>query len=72
LVEPDGGIVCFPKYTMDLPSITLCKYLFETQKILLNPGAYFNMEGFIRLSYGCNPLVLQNALEALEKGLRNL
>jgi aspartate/methionine/tyrosine aminotransferase len=71
-VEPDGGIVCFPKYTMDLPSITLCKYLFETQKILLNPGAYFNMEGFIRLSYGCNPLKLQNALDALEKGLRNL
>jgi aspartate/methionine/tyrosine aminotransferase len=71
-IEPDGGIVCFPKYTMDIPSVDLCKYLFDTQKLLVNPGFYFNQEGFIRLSYGCDELSLQNALDALEKGLRNL
>jgi len=71
-IEPDGGIVCFPKYIMDIPSVKLCKYLFETQKILINPGTYFNQEGFIRLSYGCNELSLQNALDALEIGLQEL
>jgi aspartate/methionine/tyrosine aminotransferase len=71
-VEPDGGIVCFPKYTMDIPSVDLCKYLFDTQKLLVNPGSYFNQEGFIRLSYGCDELALQSALDALEVGLRNL
>lgn len=71
-VEPAGGIVCFPKYTMDIPSVELCTYLFDTQKILLNPGAYFNLEGFIRLSYGCSEILLQHALDALEKGLENL
>jgi len=71
-VEPDGGILCFPKYTMDIPSVDLCKYLFDTQKLLVNPGLYFNQEGFIRLSYGCDELSLQNALDALEKGLQNL
>jgi aspartate/methionine/tyrosine aminotransferase len=68
-VEPAGGIVCFPKYTMDISSVELCTYLFDTQKILLNPGAYFNLEGFIRLSYGCPEVLLQHALDALERGL---
>ena len=71
-VEPAGGIVCFPKYTMDIPSLELCTYLFDTQKILLNPGAYFNLEGYIRLSYGCPELLLHHALDALEKGLETL
>jgi aspartate/methionine/tyrosine aminotransferase len=71
-IEPDGGIICFPKYTMDIPSVDFCKYLFDTQKLLVNPGSYFNQEGFIRLSYGCDELSLQNALDALEKGLRSL
>jgi aspartate/methionine/tyrosine aminotransferase len=71
-VEPDGGIVCFPKYSMDVPSVDLCKHLFDSEKILVNPGSFFNQEGFIRLSYRCDELYLQNALDALEKGLQNL
>lgn len=71
-VEPDGGIVCFPKYTIDIPSITLCKHLFDKQKILLNPGAFFNLEGHIRLSYGCEEETLRDGLEALETGLKTV
>jgi len=71
-INPDGGIVCFPKYTMKISSVDLCKYLFEKQKILINPGAYFNQDGFIRLSFGCDLPLLQSALDALETGLRNL
>jgi len=71
-IEPDGGIVCFPKYMMNIRSVDLCKYLFETQKILVNPGTFFNLEGFIRLSYGSDERTLQNALEVLEKGLLDL
>jgi aspartate/methionine/tyrosine aminotransferase len=71
-VRPDGGIICFPKYSMDISSIELCKYLLTKQKILVNPGAYFNQDGFIRLSYGCDLSLLQSALDALETGLRNL
>ena len=70
-IEPDGGIVCFPRYTMGIQSIDLCKYLYKTEKILVNPGSYFNQEGFIRLSYGCDTLALQYALDALEKSLQS-
>jgi aspartate/methionine/tyrosine aminotransferase len=71
-VEPDGGIVCFPKYTLPIPSVELCLSLFETQKLLVNPGSYFNSDGFIRLSYGCPEPVFHQALDALEKGLQQL
>ena len=71
-VEPDGGIICFPKYSMNIPSVNLCKHLFETQKILVNPGTYFNADGFVRLSYGGNEQLLQEALEHLAKGLQEL
>jgi aspartate/methionine/tyrosine aminotransferase len=71
-IEPDGGIVCFPKYSIDIPSITLCKHLLKTQKILLNPGTYFNQEGHIRLSYGCAYKYLKDALEVLDNGLIQL
>jgi aspartate/methionine/tyrosine aminotransferase len=71
-IEPDGGIMCFPRYSMDIPSLDLYKYLLKTQKILINPGIYFNQEGFIRLSYGRNERSLLNALNALEKGFQTL
>jgi aspartate/methionine/tyrosine aminotransferase len=71
-VEPDGGIVCFPKYSLDVPSVVLCEHLFETQKILVNPGAYFNSDGFIRLSFGGDKETLQNGLEALTNGLQDV
>jgi aspartate/methionine/tyrosine aminotransferase len=71
-VEPAGGIVCFPKYSMDITSLELCTYLLTTQKLLVNPGSYFNLEGFVRLSFGCSEELLQQALDALEKGLVSL
>ena len=70
-VEPDGGLVCFPKYSLKVPSIVFCKYLFETQKLLVNPGAFFHGEGHIRLSYGGDTDILQNGLEALADGLQD-
>jgi aspartate/methionine/tyrosine aminotransferase len=71
-VKPDGGLMCFPRYSLDISSVKLCTYLINTQKILLNPGSFFNLEGFIRMSYGCDTSVLQDALAALEKGLEEL
>lgn len=71
-VRPDGGIVCFLKYSMDISSIKLCKFLLKNQKVLLNPGSYFNQEGCIRLSYGCDLPLFKNALDALELGLQRL
>lgn len=71
-VQPDGGIICFPRFLMQCSSVELCKHLLETQNVLINPGVLFNQEGFIRISYGCDPPLFQDALDALERGFRSL
>ncbi|MBN1280442.1 MAG: aminotransferase class I/II-fold pyridoxal phosphate-dependent enzyme [Candidatus Thermoplasmatota archaeon] len=71
-VPPDGGLVCFPKYSMDIPSVDLCKFLFKTKQLLLNPGAFFNAEGCFRLSYGGDTEVFKSALDVLEQGLQEV
>jgi aspartate/methionine/tyrosine aminotransferase len=71
-IPPDGGIVCFPRYTLKMSSVDLCQSLLVSQKLLLNPGLYFNQDGFVRLSYGCEFSVLKDALNALENGLKQV
>jgi aspartate/methionine/tyrosine aminotransferase len=71
-IEPHGGIICFPKYKLNIPSIELCTHLLKDHKLLVNPGAYFNQERHIRLSYGCDEQILRKGLEALENGLKEL
>ncbi len=71
-VRPDGGIICFPRFSMKLSSLELCTQLLDTQKILLNPGMFFNQEGFVRISYGCDTPLFQHALDALERGFYSL
>jgi aspartate/methionine/tyrosine aminotransferase len=68
-VEPDGGIVCFPKYHLDVPSVSLCQRLLDEAGILVNPGAYFGQEGHVRLSYGIDSEALERALCALGDAL---
>jgi aspartate/methionine/tyrosine aminotransferase len=69
-VEPDGGIVCFPKYHLDVPSVALCQRLLDEERILVNPGAYFNQEGHFRLSYGLDEETLESGLRALGSALK--
>lgn len=69
---PNSGIMCFPKYKVDMPSIELCHKLLDGHGVMVNPGEYFNLDGHIRLSYACSEEVLTNGLNALGKGLRKL
>jgi len=68
-VEPDGGIVCFPKYRLDIPSVPLCKRLLEETGVLVNPGAFFHEDGHFRLSYGLESEALEQALGRLGDAL---
>jgi aspartate/methionine/tyrosine aminotransferase len=71
-VLPHGGIMCFPRYRVDMSSIELCQKLLDDHKVMVNPGEYFNMDGHIRLGYACPEDILRNGLDAMGKGLRKL
>jgi aspartate/methionine/tyrosine aminotransferase len=71
-VVPHGGILCFPKYKLNMSSIELCHKLLDDYGVMVNPGEYFDMDGHIRLSYACPENVLRSGLNALEHGLKAL
>lgn len=71
-VPPNGGVLCFPKYRANMPSVELCQRLLDDYGVMVNPGEYFNMNGHFRLSYTSSEEVLKGGLEALGKGLRAL
>ena len=71
-VRPHGGIMCFPKYRVNMSSIELCHKLLDDHGVMVNPGEYFNMDGHIRLCYTCSEDVLRGGLNALGKGLKEL
>jgi aspartate/methionine/tyrosine aminotransferase len=68
-VEPEGGIVCFPRYHLSMPSVPLCKRLLDETGVLVNPGAFFNEEGHFRLAYGIESEMLSSALQMLGDAL---
>jgi aspartate/methionine/tyrosine aminotransferase len=68
-VDPDGGIVCFPRYRFEVPSVSLCTRLLDEAGVLVNPGTFFNQEGHFRLSYGIESEKLASALQLLGDAL---
>jgi len=71
-VVPDGGIMCFPRYKLELSSKALCQKLLDDHRILVIPGDYFGLDGHIRLSYTCSKGALKRGLDALAGALRKL
>ncbi len=71
-VEPDGGVVCFPKYRGAISSEELCLELLRSYDVLVTPGCFFNKDGYIRISFGVDTKVLEPALTALGDGLETI
>lgn len=68
--EPDGGVICFPKYKGKITSVELCRRLLDEFSVLVIPGQHFDLDGHFRISYQMPENELRAALEALEKGLK--
>jgi aspartate/methionine/tyrosine aminotransferase len=71
-VPPNGGVMCFPKYKVEMSSIELCHKLLDDHGVMVNPGEYFNLDGHFRLGFACSEGVLRGGLNALGNGLREL
>ena len=64
-VEPKAGFTGFPAYDYDIGSVELCEGLLREEGVLLSPGAFFGVEGHLRICTGV-------PADALEKGLRRV
>jgi aminotransferase len=73
--EPEGAFYLFPKVTDDrMTSEVFCEKLLHEGGVAIVPGTAFGDcgEGFARISYAYSMQHIEQALERMEKFLKNL
>jgi aspartate/methionine/tyrosine aminotransferase len=73
-VEPDGGILCFPKFVInnDIDSVMLGKKFIDESGVLISPGKFFGNDDHFRLTY-MNPVEeLKFALDSMSVILKSI
>jgi aspartate/methionine/tyrosine aminotransferase len=68
-VPPRAGTVAFLRQNTGVSSEELCKRLIEEKDVLLVPGTCFGMEGFLRIGFGNNTVVLREGLSRFKEML---
>lgn len=71
-VEPDGGIVCFPRLEMEPDSGRFCKHLRDRYDTAVVPGRFFGAPRHFRLAYGVKTEILEQGLENMSRALRDM
>jgi aspartate/methionine/tyrosine aminotransferase len=71
-VPPEAGAITFVKYAYPVGSTALIERIRDEQSVLLVPGDHFEMDGYIRIGFGCDPELLLPALERVGEVLDSL
>jgi aspartate/methionine/tyrosine aminotransferase len=61
-VKPRSGTTALLRYESDLPSQSLCERLLGAEGVLFTPGSAMDMEGYLRVGYANNRVVLEEGL----------
>jgi len=70
--KPKGGTTAFLKLNLDMPSEEFCQRLLKETGVLLVPGAAFDMEGYVRIGYAYEPVLLKTGLEKISEFAKEL
>jgi len=65
-IPPQAGFTVFLRYSVSLSSEAFCSGLLEEENVLVSPGAYFGIDGYFRLSFGCEKNVLLEVLSRIK------
>ena len=60
---PDAGAIAFVRYAHQIGSTQLVERLRDQHSVLVVPGDHFEMDGYLRIGFGGDPLALTRALE---------
>ncbi len=71
-VKPVAGNTAFPKYELDIDSVSFCKDLLEKESVLLSPGDYFGSPKHFRIRYGCKKETLIHGLDRFDNYLKRV
>jgi len=68
-ISPSAAAICFIKQNTGIPSLDLVMRLIKEKSVLISPGEYFEMPGFIRIGFGSEKEYLEQALERISEML---
>lgn len=71
-VEPEGGVVCFPRMKGDLSTLELCRLLVKKYRTFTVPGYVFGMDQHLRLGFGGEEEELRQGLKRLGTALTEI
>jgi aspartate/methionine/tyrosine aminotransferase len=71
-VKPRGGTTAFLKLNFDMPSEEFCLKLLNETGVLLVPGTAFDTEGYVRIGYAYEPVLLKTGLEKISEFVNGL
>ena len=68
-VEPEGGVICFPRVEARMSGDRLASILRAKNDTSVVPGSYFGDAQHFRLGFGVSPAILARGLENIKKAL---
>ena len=72
LNPPAAGAICFIRYHFDMNSTAFCERLRKEKSVLIVPGDHFDMDHFVRISFGLPEDYLKPALDRIHDFIINL
>ena len=61
-IAPEAGAIVFVRHAHAIRSSELTERLRVERSVLVVPGDFFDMDGFLRIGFGSNPAYLESAL----------
>jgi aspartate/methionine/tyrosine aminotransferase len=71
-IAPSAAAICFAKQKTAMSSLELVMRLLNEKSVLISPGEYFEMPGFIRIGFGSKKEYLEQALKRISEMLNSL
>ncbi len=71
-IEPKAGTTAFLKYDLDMDSESFCKRLLDETGVILLPGNVMQMEGYLRIGYANDPVIIAEGLKRISAFIKSL
>jgi hypothetical protein len=71
-IAPEAGAIVLVRYRHPINSTTLIERLRDEQSVLVVPGDHFDMDGYLRIGFGSDPVHLSGSLERIGEMLDGL
>jgi aspartate/methionine/tyrosine aminotransferase len=72
LIAPEAGAIAFVRYSHRVRSTDIAERLRDEHGVLVVPGDFFDMDGYLRLGFGSDPDYLTSALTLIGEFLSGI